>query len=71
MPIYEYDCHACGHQFEELVLGGRKVCCPSCASENIERRMSTFSHKAQGGKYVSSKGSGCSGCTSSSCNSCH
>ncbi len=30
MPIYEYSCTACGHEFEELVRGDEKPVCPSC-----------------------------------------
>ena len=30
MPIYEYECRACGHQFEQLVRTGDTPACPSC-----------------------------------------
>ncbi len=40
MPIYEYSCTACGHEFEELVRGDEKPVCPSCESEDLERLMS-------------------------------
>ena len=42
MPIYEYDCRACGHGFEELVLGSETPLCPSCEGTNLEKRQSTF-----------------------------
>lgn len=46
MPIYEFRCNRCGHQFEELV-GWRdveegKVQCPNCGSREVERRLSLF-----------------------------
>lgn len=40
MPIYEYSCQKCDNDFEELVRGEEVPVCPSCGTENIERRMS-------------------------------
>jgi putative FmdB family regulatory protein len=40
MPIYEYTCTGCGHQFETLVLAGTVPACPSCKSEALEKRIS-------------------------------
>ena len=40
MPIYEYSCTACGHEFEELVRGDEKPVGPSCESEDLERLIS-------------------------------
>ena len=40
MPIYEYACKQCGHQFEELVRGDEKPACPACGRGNVERQMS-------------------------------
>ena len=37
MPIYDYTCQACGHQFELLVRGQRTPACPSCKSKKLER----------------------------------
>ncbi len=44
MPIYEFECGACGKRFEELVGEhvGRSVedvRCPACGSTGIERRI--------------------------------
>ena len=34
MPIYEYECEACGERFEELVaVTTAEVPCPECGSE--------------------------------------
>jgi len=71
VPIYEYSCCGCGQDFEFLVLGSQDVRCPKCQSQDIKRKMSAFSHKSEDGGFVSSQGSGCSGCTSTNCNSCH
>ena len=42
MPIYEYACTACGHEFETLVYGSERPACPECASEELAKRFSTF-----------------------------
>jgi putative FmdB family regulatory protein len=41
MPIYEYACRSCHHQFEQLVRTGDKPCCPRCQSADLERRLSS------------------------------
>lgn len=72
MPIYEYHCEGCGHDFECLVFGKEKPNCPACESSNVCRLMSAcgFVSKGAGGKTVSSSSSSCSGCTATSCSSC-
>jgi putative FmdB family regulatory protein len=40
MPLYEYACTKCDHEFEMLVFDGDKVECPQCASEIVARRLS-------------------------------
>lgn len=40
MPIYEYRCDDCGHDFELLVLGSRTPACPTCESEALTRKLS-------------------------------
>lgn len=42
MPLYEYECKGCGHEFEDLVLGSAKPRCPACDSESLERLLSVF-----------------------------
>lgn len=37
MPIYEYSCTRCQHQFEALVRGGTTPVCASCGSADLER----------------------------------
>lgn len=77
MPIYEYVCADCGKEFEELVFGREAVRCPHCQSSNNDKLMSRCRHKSGGTAdslgAASSPGSGssCSGCTASSCASCH
>jgi putative FmdB family regulatory protein len=66
MPIFEYDCHACGVSFEKLVRStalADKVACPKCTSRKITRRMSTCAHAVAGGSSSAPQSSGhtCSG----------
>lgn len=40
MPLYEYQCQACGHGFEALVRQGSTPVCPQCASTVLEKVIS-------------------------------
>ncbi len=40
MPIYEYTCSACSHDFELLVRGEAQPACPECESADLERHFS-------------------------------
>jgi putative FmdB family regulatory protein len=42
MPIYDYVCRACGHEFEALTRGSSSKLpkCPECQSEDAERMLS-------------------------------
>ena len=40
MPIYEYACRNCGHQFECLVRGDEKPLCPSCGRSRLTKQLS-------------------------------
>ena len=40
MPIYEYGCAKCGHEFETLVRNGAAPDCPSCGSSKLEKKLS-------------------------------
>ena len=42
MPLFEYVCKQCGHQFEELVLGTTTPTCPSCRSQQLKKLLSVF-----------------------------
>jgi putative FmdB family regulatory protein len=41
MPIYEFECEACGARFEELVAAGAAAPCRECGSEQTRRLFST------------------------------
>ncbi len=60
MPIYEFDCQACGEPFEELVFSTTAVkdlTCPSCGSPKIKKKLSTFAARLSGGPAASSAAS--------------
>jgi putative FmdB family regulatory protein len=45
MPIYEYVCLSCDHEFEELVRSmsaADTVRCPACKSGKVTRKLSVF-----------------------------
>ena len=42
MPIHEYRCLACGHQFETLVRAQDTPVCERCQSTQLERLLSMF-----------------------------
>ncbi|WP_319778032.1 zinc ribbon domain-containing protein [Maridesulfovibrio sp.] len=48
MPIYEYKCNECGHEFEELVSSTsvETPACPKCESPDTEKMLSSFSSGA-------------------------
>lgn len=63
MPIFEYICKDCKHEFEALVFGRDKALCPKCKSKNLAPQLSVFA--------VSAKGTSSSQSPSSSpCGSC-
>jgi putative FmdB family regulatory protein len=42
MPLYDYVCKKCGHEFEGLVRTGETVACSACGSTELERLPSGF-----------------------------
>lgn len=70
MPLYEYQCAACSHEFEMLVSRrDAEITCESCGSPQVEKLMSGFAFKSNG-KFVSSHQGSCSGCSANSCSNC-
>jgi len=53
MPIYEYACKACGHEFEEWQkLSDAPVRkCPSCGKRRVEKLVSMTSFQLKGGGW--------------------
>jgi putative FmdB family regulatory protein len=43
MPIYEFECGACGERFERLVdIGTETATCTNCGAAGAERKLSSF-----------------------------
>ena len=42
MPLFDYRCRACQHEFESLVRGGVTPPCPACGSGDLEKLPSLF-----------------------------
>ncbi len=42
MPIFEYACRKCGHEFETLVRSDSVPGCPGCSSTELEKKLSVF-----------------------------
>jgi putative FmdB family regulatory protein len=48
MPIFEYVCRACHHQFETLVTVDRRPACPSCHGADLDKQLSVFAVSSKG-----------------------
>ena len=64
MPIFEYICKECQHQFEALVYGKQKAECPKCHATKLEPQLSVFAVSAKGSSSSPSASSGgaCGSC---------
>ncbi len=49
MPIFEYICQECQHEFEALVFGTQKAECPKCQSKKLEPQLSVFAVSTKSG----------------------
>ncbi|MDD5757781.1 MAG: zinc ribbon domain-containing protein [Desulfobulbaceae bacterium] len=71
MPLYDYRCQQCNHEFELLQLGKELAQCPLCASHDLDRLMSGFSVRGGAKEAGVASSSKCSGCAGGSCGTCH
>ena len=55
MPVYEYECSACEHRFEEWQkMSDPPVrTCPKCKKKKVEKLISQTSFKLKGGGWYS------------------
>ncbi len=53
MPIYEYACEACGHEFEALQKVNDKPLkkCPECGKPRLKKLLSAPSFRLKGGGW--------------------
>jgi putative FmdB family regulatory protein len=62
MPIFEYVCNACDHEFEALVYGDQKAECPKCHSKKLAPQLSVFAVTAKGSSTPARSAGGCGTC---------
>ena len=63
MPIFEYQCEACGKKFEQLVRSSaeKPAGCPKCGGKKLSKQFSSFSAPVAQPSFDSP-------CASGSCN---
>ena len=65
MPIFEYVCRRCQHQFEVIVRGADAPPeCPACHSKKLEKQLSVFAAATAG------RGAGTRELPMSACGTC-
>jgi len=57
VPLYEYRCASCRHQFEALVRAAARPACPSCAGTDLEQLLSLFAVNSDGTRAAARKSS--------------
>ena len=62
MPIFEYACKECNHQFEALVYGHEKAECPKCHSKKLAPQLSVFAVSAKGSARSAPSAGACGNC---------
>ena len=62
MPIYEYTCKDCSHEFEALVYGREKAECPKCHGKRLTPRLSVFAVAGKSGSSAGTETGACGSC---------
>jgi putative FmdB family regulatory protein len=63
MPIFEYVCSQCNHEFEAIVYGKDKAECPKCHSKKLQPQLSVFAVSAKGASSSAPSAAGpCGSC---------
>jgi putative FmdB family regulatory protein len=62
MPIFEYICKECDHEFEALVFGKDKAECPKCHSKKLAPQLSVFATATKGSASAAPSGGACGSC---------
>ncbi|MBN2084727.1 MAG: zinc ribbon domain-containing protein [Anaerolineales bacterium] len=73
MPIYEYVCEACRHEFDLLrpmTQADEPAPCDSCGSRESKRKLSLCNAQSGGKSIAGTSAPSCSGCAGGSCASC-
>lgn len=53
MPIYEYRCQSCGHEFETIqkLSDAPLTTCPACSEESLRKKVSAAGFRLKGGGW--------------------
>lgn len=53
MPIYEYQCKSCGHEFEAMqkMSDDRLTVCPECGKPELQKKISAAGFRLKGGGW--------------------
>ncbi|HZQ21568.1 MAG TPA: zinc ribbon domain-containing protein [Terriglobales bacterium] len=62
MPIFEYICKECDHEFEALVFGKDKAECPKCHSKKLAPQLSVFATATKGSASAAPSAGPCGSC---------
>jgi putative FmdB family regulatory protein len=62
MPIFEYQCTSCHHEFEALIFGNEKTYCPKCKNEDLAPKLSVFAVSAKNASAVAPASGACGSC---------
>ena len=57
MPLFDFKCRGCGHEFEALVRKHEGPECPECHSGDVERLLSAFVTSTEEGRQKSATAS--------------
>jgi len=58
MPLYDFRCRTCGHEFEALVRSPEtSISCPACRRADVERMLSTFAVSTDDRRSAAAKAS--------------
>jgi len=64
MPIYEYACSGCGHEFEALVRSSTVPECPQCHSHDLNKLLSVFAKPGDSTSNLRMPANPCNSCES-------
>jgi len=65
MPLFEFECHQCHTDFEELVRNSeaaQAVTCPKCGGRKVKKKLSTFAARVTGGARASASAASAAAC---------
>lgn len=64
MPIYEYACSGCGHEFEALIRSSTVPECPQCHSHDLNKLLSVFAKPGDSSNAIRMPANPCGSCES-------